>query len=76
MAQPNTAGLQASDGAGRAADRWRLSGWHQHATGPARLGGAVGGAVGKDTVSRTWHKVQCDWEAWQKRDLPGTTLSA
>ena len=41
VAQPNAAGLQASDGAGRAADRWRLSGWHQHATGPARLGGAV-----------------------------------
>jgi transposase-like protein len=28
-----------------------------------------GGAVGKDTVSRAWHKVQGDWEAWQKRDL-------
>jgi hypothetical protein len=25
----------------RAADRWRPFGWHQHATGPARLGGAV-----------------------------------
>ena len=40
------------------------------------LAALFGGAVGKDTVSRTWHKVQCDWEAWQKRDLPGTTLSA
>jgi transposase-like protein len=28
-----------------------------------------GGAVGKDTVSRAWRKVQGDWEAWQKRDL-------
>lgn len=28
-----------------------------------------GGAVGKDTVSRAWHKVQTDWQAWQKRDL-------
>jgi transposase-like protein len=28
-----------------------------------------GGAVGKDTVSRAWHKVQADWQAWQKRDL-------
>jgi putative transposase len=27
------------------------------------------GAIGKDTVSRAWHKVQMDWEAWQKRDL-------
>jgi transposase-like protein len=28
-----------------------------------------GGAVSKDTVSRAWHKVKVDWEAWQKRDL-------
>ena len=33
------------------------------------LGALFGGAVGKDTVSRAWHKVQTDWEAWQKRDL-------
>src|SRR3977135_625947 len=25
---------------------------------------ALGGAVGKDTVSRTWRKVKSDWEAW------------
>jgi transposase-like protein len=25
--------------------------------------------VGKDTVSRVWHKVQADWQAWQKRSL-------
>ncbi len=30
-----------------------------------------GAAVGKNTVSQTRHKVQCDWEAWQKRDLAG-----
>ena len=35
------------------------------------LAALFGGAVGKDTVSRTWHKVQCDWETWQKRDLAG-----
>jgi putative transposase len=35
------------------------------------LAALFGGAVGKDTVSRTWHKVQSDWEAWQKRDLAG-----
>lgn len=23
----------------------------------------------KDTVSRVWHKVQADWQAWQKRSL-------
>ena len=32
------------------------------------------GAVGKDTVSRVWHKVQADWEAWQKRDLAGEDI--
>jgi putative transposase len=33
------------------------------------LGALFGGAIGKDVVSRAWHKVQTDWEAWQKRDL-------
>jgi putative transposase len=33
------------------------------------LGALFGGAVGRDTVSRAWRKVQGDWEAWQKRDL-------
>jgi putative transposase len=28
-----------------------------------------GGAVGKDTVSRTWRKVKNDWEAWNTRSL-------
>lgn len=33
------------------------------------LGALFGGSVGKDVVSRAWHKVRTDWEAWQKRDL-------
>ena len=33
------------------------------------LGALFGGAIGKDVVSRAWHKVQTDWAAWQKRDL-------
>jgi Transposase, Mutator family/Transposase IS116/IS110/IS902 family len=33
------------------------------------LAGLFGGAIGKDVVSRAWHKVQTDWQAWQKRDL-------
>ena len=33
------------------------------------LAALFGGAVGKDTVSRAWHKLQSDWQAWQKRDL-------
>jgi transposase-like protein len=33
------------------------------------LAGLFGGAIGKDTVSRAWHKLQSDWEAWQNRDL-------
>lgn len=32
------------------------------------------GAVGKDTVSRVWHKVRSDWEAWQQRDLSGEDI--
>jgi putative transposase len=38
------------------------------------LAALFGGAVGKDTVSRTWHKVQSDWEAWQNRDLAGDDI--
>ena len=33
------------------------------------LAALFGGAIGKDIVSRAWHKLQTDWEAWQKRDL-------
>ena len=35
------------------------------------LAALFAGAVGKDTVSRVWHKVKGDFEAWQKRDLSG-----
>jgi putative transposase len=33
------------------------------------LAALFGGAVGKDTVSRVWRKVQGDWEVWNKRPL-------
>jgi len=33
------------------------------------LGALFGGAVGKDTVSRTWRKVKGDWDAWNSRSL-------
>ena len=33
------------------------------------LGALFGGAVGKDTVSRTWRKVKGDWDAWNTRSL-------
>jgi transposase-like protein len=33
------------------------------------LGALFRGAVSKDTVSRTWRKVQADWEAWSRRSL-------
>ncbi len=33
------------------------------------LAALFGGAVGKDTVSRTWHKVKSDWDAWNARPL-------
>src|SRR5712692_201580 len=38
------------------------------------LGALFGGAIGKDVVSRAWHKVQTDWEAWHKRDLAGDDI--
>jgi transposase-like protein len=34
------------------------------------LAALFGGAVGKDTVSRVWRKVQSDWEAWNNRYAP------
>src|SRR5487761_963883 len=33
------------------------------------LGALFGGAVGKDTVSRTWRKVKSDWDTWNTRSL-------
>ena len=33
------------------------------------LAALFGGAVGKDTVSRVWRKVQTDWDAWNARPL-------
>lgn len=37
------------------------------------LQGLFAGAVGKDTVIRAWHRVQSEWQAWQKRDLAGAS---
>jgi putative transposase len=33
------------------------------------LGALFKGAVSKDTVSRTWRRVQTDWTAWCRRSL-------
>ena len=33
------------------------------------LAALFGGAVGKDTVSRTWRKVKSDWAAWNTRSF-------
>ncbi len=38
------------------------------------LAALFGGAVGKDTVSRTWRKVKSDWEAWNARSLTGEPI--
>src|ERR671931_1977806 len=38
------------------------------------LAALFGGAVGKDTVSRVWRKVQVDWEAWNARSLAGEPI--
>jgi transposase-like protein len=32
------------------------------------------GHVGKDVVSRAWHKTRSAWQAWQERDLAGDDL--
>ena len=33
------------------------------------LAALFGGAISKDTVSRTWRKVKTDWDAWKQRSL-------
>src|ERR1019366_6326696 len=38
------------------------------------LAALFGGAVGKDTVSRTWRKVKNDWDAWNTRSLTGEPI--
>jgi transposase-like protein len=38
------------------------------------LAGLFGGAIGKDTVSQAWRKLQSDWQAWQQRDLAGEDI--
>ena len=38
------------------------------------LGALFDGAIGKDTVSRVWRKVQADWEAWNARSLAGEPI--
>ncbi|MGH7106465.1 MAG: IS256 family transposase [Acetobacteraceae bacterium] len=38
------------------------------------LGRLFGGAVGKDTVSRAWRRVQGDFEAWNHRALEGEPI--
>src|SRR5271165_3953560 len=38
------------------------------------LAALFGGAVGKDTVSRTWRKVKSDWDAWNTRSLAGEAI--
>lgn len=38
------------------------------------LQGLFAGAVSKDTVIRAWHRVQSEWQAWQKRDLAGDRI--
>ncbi len=39
------------------------------------LAALFGGAVGKDTVSRTWRKVKGDWDAWSTRSLAAEPIA-
>jgi putative transposase len=50
-----------------------IAGAYLSGTNTRRVGRALGalfrGAVGKDVVSRTWRKINTDWQAWCRRDL-------
>ena len=61
--------LSAPDPGGRCIDCGLLSGRRQHATGIQALAALFDGAVGKDIVSRTWRRVQGEWQAWNIRSL-------
>lgn len=63
------AGLSAAHAGSRRADREHIPRRHQHAPRAPALAALFGGAVGKDTVSRTWRKVKSDWDAWNARSL-------
>jgi putative transposase len=69
MAQPGAATLRADDKQVEAL----IAGAYLSGTNTRRVRRALGalfkGAVSKDTVSRTWRKVQTDWEAWSRRSL-------
>ena len=75
VAQHGAAGLQAPERRGPNAliARAYLAGANTRRVRRA-LAALFGGAIGKDVVSRAWHKVQADWEAWQKRDLAGDDI--
>src|SRR5690348_9339144 len=38
------------------------------------LGALFRGAVGKDVVSRTWRRINADWEGWNRRSLAGDDI--
>jgi len=65
-------GLRAYQRRTRAADAL-IAGAYLAGTNTRRVKRALqavfSGAVGKDTVSRTWRKVKSDWEAWNGRSL-------
>ena len=65
MAQRSATAIRANDAL--------IAGAYLSGTNTRRVRRALGalfkGAVSKDTVSRTWRKVQTDWEAWCQRSL-------
>ena len=52
-----------------------LSGTNTRRVFRRALAALFGGAVGKDTVSRVWRKVQTDWDAWNARPTDPTSRS-
>ena len=39
------------------------------------LAALFGRGIGKDVVSRTWRRIQTDWQAWSKRSLRGERVA-
>ena len=71
MEEQGVAGLSAPDQGGRCADRFGdLSGTNTRRVRRA-LAALFDGAVGKDTVSRVWRKVQTDWDALERTTTEG-----
>lgn len=69
MEEQGAAILSAPHRDGRRLDRFGLSIWNQHAPVQRVLAALFAEDIGKDVVSRVWHKVKGNWDAWNARSL-------